>query len=154
MLKAHKGQKDKLGEPYRGHLIAVASIVKTIPSYSILSPEEKIITEVSALLHDIIEDTFITELHLRALRYSEETIEIINLLTYDKSVSREEYYKKIKNNKIARLVKFADISHNASNNRLKKLDKETQKRLKEKYAKAAEALLTPEEKDWFQSFIK
>jgi (p)ppGpp synthase/HD superfamily hydrolase len=154
MLKAHKEQKDKLGEPYAGHLIAVASIIKLIPSYQNLSQEEKILAETCALLHDIIEDTYITESHLEALRYPSEVIEVVKLLTYNKSESREYYYQKIKTNKIARIVKFADISHNASNDRIKKLNHETQERLTIKYAKAAEALLSKDEQNWFRLFIK
>jgi (p)ppGpp synthase/HD superfamily hydrolase len=154
MLKAHKEQKDKLGEPYKAHLIAVASILKLLPSYEALSEEEKILSETCALLHDIIEDTFITEKHLEALRYPAQVIEVVKLLTYNKSESREDYYQKIKANKIARLVKFADISHNASFDRIKKLDDETQIRLNIKYAKASEALLSRDEQEWFKSFIK
>lgn len=154
MLKAHDKQKDKIGEPYTAHLIAVASIIKIIPLYKSLSQEEKTLAEVCAFLHDIVEDTFITEKHLEALRYPKDVRDIVALLTYDKSESREDYYEKIKTNKIARLVKFADISHNASHERITKLNNETQIRLKKKYSQAAKALLSKEEQKWFKDFIK
>ena len=44
---AHAGQTDKAGQPYLTHPVAVAGKVRT--------PEEKI----TALLHDVLEDTFV-----------------------------------------------------------------------------------------------
>lgn len=68
-----------------------------------------------ALLHDVVEDTHITLETLSQL-FSKEIVEAVSLLTYTKSVTRDEYLKKIKNNKLAKIVKIADATFNMNEN--------------------------------------
>ena len=53
-IKAHDGQRRKYtGEPYSTHPIGVSKIIETIPDHT---PE----MVAAALLHDVVEDTYIT----------------------------------------------------------------------------------------------
>ena len=121
--EAHKGQVDKAGIPYINHPLTVASLVDT--------EEEKIV----ALLHDTIEDTNITEQDLLNYGFSNKIVEAVKLLTHNKNVPYMDYIAKIKDNKLARKVKIADLTHNSDLSRLKEITEKDKKRY-EKYQKA------------------
>lgn len=121
--EAHKGQVDKAGVPYINHPLTVASLVDT--------EEEKIV----ALLHDTIEDTNITEQDLLNYGFSNKIVEAVKLLTHNKNVPYMDYIAKIKDNKLARKVKIADLTHNSDLSRLKEITEKDKKRY-EKYQKA------------------
>lgn len=102
-------QVDKAGVDYIYHPLAVAKMCD--------DPKEKIV----ALLHDVLEDTYVTEEELRETGFSEEIIDAIKLVTHKRDVSiaddKEEYklyIKKLKEvgNQIAINVKIADLTHN------------------------------------------
>lgn len=120
---AHKGQKDKVGKDYINHPIMVSSMCTTL--------EAKIV----GLLHDVVEDTNITLEYLKEF-FSNDIIEAIDLVTKRYPIDINLYYKNIKNNKIAREVKIADLTHNMDLSRFEK-DKITQYDLDrtEKYRK-------------------
>lgn len=120
---AHKGQVDKAGVEYINHPLKVASLV--------YNEKEKIV----ALLHDTIEDTYITEQHLIDYGFSNEIIEAVKVLTHSKDVPYMDYIQKIKGNKLARKVKIADLTHNSDLSRLKEVTEKDIKRY-EKYKKA------------------
>ena len=65
---AHHGQTDNSGIPYIEHPKKVASFLD--------SEEDKII----AMLHDVIEDTFLTEEDLRPV-FGDKIVDIVVLLT-------------------------------------------------------------------------
>ena len=96
---AHSGQKDKTGKEYINHPIAVSKMCNTIE------------TKIVGLLHDVVEDTNVTIDYLKQF-FSREIIEAIDLLTKREPLDIKEYYRKIKENKIAKEVKLADLSHN------------------------------------------
>ncbi len=103
---AHKDQVDKTGLPYIYHPLHLA--------YQ-LEDEYEIVT---ALLHDVVEDTSYTFEDLKQLGFPNEVIEALHYLTHDPSVSYENYIKKIKQNKLARKVKQEDLKHNSDLSRL------------------------------------
>jgi (p)ppGpp synthase/HD superfamily hydrolase len=122
--KAHKDQFDKIGEPYILHPIRVM--------LSLSSPIERIV----AILHDVLEDTDITDKDLFLYGYSEKIIDAIKSVS---KVDGEKYFDFIKRcceNKIGINVKRADISDNMSPIRLYKLDVNKRIQLREKYVKA------------------
>lgn len=125
--KAHRGQVDKGGVEYINHPLTVASLVNT--------ENEKIV----ALLHDTIEDSTITEQDLVNFGFSNEIVKSVKLLTHKKNVPYFEYLKPIKQNKIARNVKIADLIHNSDLSRLKVITQKDLERNK-KYKKALEFL--------------
>lgn len=106
--KAHSGQVDKVGEDYICHPMTVASICG-----------EDISAVIVALLHDVAEDTDLTLDYLQKnVPLTEEEVQALKLLTHDKNIPYPEYIKKIKNNPLARKVKFCDLEHNLDFSRL------------------------------------
>lgn len=123
---AHKGQVDIGGHSYIGHPEYVANSVGCLEQKSI------------AWLHDVLEDTELTEDDLRQLGFTESIIHSVKLLTRDKEMDYEEYLWRIKTDNNARIVKLADLEHNMDTSRLgRKLKKKDKDRL-EKYTKAVE----------------
>ena len=129
--EAHEGQVDKSGEPYILHPQAVANMVQTWG----YGPEYR----AAAYLHDVLEDTNVTEAELRAL-FPEVVADAVVALTHRKGETRKAYYERVKRNEIALIVKRADVWHNGLEERLAALNPATQARLRRKYAEAKEVL--------------
>lgn len=124
--QAHAGQADKAGEPYIGHVSRVAMSV---------APQEPVFIA-AALLHDVVEDSGVTLDELAAEGFPPEVVAAVRLLTRQKDVSPEEYYRQIRSNPIALAVKLSDIADNADPKRLARLDTPTRQRLVTKYRNA------------------
>lgn len=124
--RAHAGQTDKAGYPYLHHPMHLAE--QMTDEYAACA----------ALLHDVMEDTDVSDQELSRVM-PEEVMEALRLLTHDESVPYLDYVRAIKQNPIARAVKLADLKHNSD---LSRLDEVTPKALErvQKYA-AAMALL-------------
>lgn len=118
--KGHEGQMDKGGQPYILHPIRVMLQCETI--------EEKTV----AMLHDLLEDTFITAEDLRQESFPEEIIEAVLLLTREKDADYMAYIARICENRLAARVKLADLTDNMDLNRLPGLTRRDFERL-EKY---------------------
>jgi (p)ppGpp synthase/HD superfamily hydrolase len=125
---AHHGQTDMDGVPYIFHPIAVAEQMTT---------QDGIVT---ALLHDLIEDTPITLNNLAAQGISNEVLEALCLLTHVNDESYEDYLRRIRENPLALSVKRADLAHNSRADRLENLPSETAVYLRNKYAFAVRIL--------------
>lgn len=124
---AHKNQLDKSGLPYILHPYHLAEQMTT---------ENEIIT---ALLHDVIEDSDYTIKDLIEYNFNSEIIEAVRLLTHDKpkmnNFEYEEYILKIKTNPLATKIKLADLKHNADLTRLESTtDKDINRTKRYKYA--------------------
>ena len=99
----HKGQKRIGGDDYITHPIAVSQIVK--------EQGFDINYQITALFHDLLEDTDTTEEEI--LKYGNpEILAAVNLLTKKKGYVMAEYIGAIKENPIAFAVKTADRLHN------------------------------------------
>ena len=127
-FEAHKEQTDKAGLPYVFHPFHLAEQM----------PDEE--TTVTALLHDVIEDTPSTLQDLRGMGFSEAVLDALALMTHDESVPYPDYVAALRPNRIARTVKLADLRHNSDLTRLDTVDEKALKRI-EKY-KAAIRLLS------------
>lgn len=103
---AHAGQFDKGGYPYIFHPYHLAEQMDT---------ENETIT---AILHDICEDTDITFEDLKRAGFSEEVICALKLLTREDGMDYYEYIKRLASNDIARKVKIADLIHNMDESRV------------------------------------
>ena len=119
---AHKGQVDKAQMPYILHPLRVMNLVDTI--------EEKIV----AVLHDVIEDTDTTREELLEF-LNEELVDSIVALSKGENEEYEKYLIRVKNNKIARKVKLADLKDNMNLDRLEHIEMRDMKRYM-KYRKA------------------
>ena len=125
--KAHAGQKDKAGKDYITHPETVASLVDT--------KELKAI----AWLHDVLEDSNMTEEDLLAAGIPAGIVEIVKILTHKKGETYREYIEHIAQNRKATLVKIADLTHNSDLSRIPEPTMEDVLR-REKYLRYLEML--------------
>lgn len=106
-VNAHFGQKDKQGQPYILHPLRVMMQMET--------DEEKM----AAVLHDVLEDTEVTQEDLIAQGFPEKVIEAVLCLTRKEDEEKDyregykEYVVRCKSNEIARKVKMADLRDNS-----------------------------------------
>lgn len=96
--KYHSGQKRLNGEPYIYHLLRVMLKMKT--------EEERI----AAVLHDILEDTDVTEEDLLKMGCDEHTVTVISHLSRMAHESYEDYIKSLNYNEIP--IKIEDLQDN------------------------------------------
>lgn len=108
--KAHEGQFRKGGEiPYITHPQRVAKRV-----------EGDLEAQAVAWLHDVLEDTDVTEEELRASGIPENVIEAVKALTKSKEIPYPEYLEKVRANELAKKVKIQDMLDNLSDKPSKK----------------------------------
>lgn len=129
--EAHAGQTDKLGVEYIEHPRRVAARLDEFREQAV------------AWLHDVVEDTDVTEDDLRTAGLDEEIVEAVLLLT--RTEGDDHYYARIAASPLARSVKLADIADNADPERVAQLDEDTRTRLAAKYRHARRALGAEEE---------
>lgn len=126
---AHLNQYDLSGIPYIFHSYHIAEQMKDEISICV------------ALLHDVIEDTYIEIKDIENI-FPKEVIENLKLLTLTKDIEYFEYINQIKTNPIAKAVKLADIEHNLDQSRINnKISENKLIRMKNKYEKAKRILL-------------
>jgi len=137
---AHEGQVDKAGKPYFEHVQTVSELASEI----ILSWNEEyddflFQAKIVGYLHDVMEDTSHTIDDLRKLELPSECILAIDTLTKRKGQDYNNYLSKVKLDKLAIVVKIADLTHNSD---LSRLDSITPADLArhEKYIKAIDFL--------------
>jgi len=128
--RAHRGQFDKAGIPYIGHLERVASYVDPANPVAMTA----------ALLHDSIEDTSLTAQDLLEHGIPAGAIEAIELLTRRPEQTPEDYYQAISEHPLAREVKLADLADNSDPVRLALLPDSVRAHLTQKYSAAYRAL--------------
>lgn len=122
--KAHDGQLDKAGQPYIYHPLRVMLYAEG---------DEKV--KCAAVLHDVMEDSPITENYLKKEGFDDEIITALKLLTRSEEQDYFEYVKNLKSNPIAKAVKLADLKDNMDMSRIKEPKERDFLRL-EKYKKA------------------
>lgn len=125
---AHRNQVDKAGKAYILHPLTVSQK---------LSNETDMIV---GLLHDVLEDTDITEATIRNL-FGDEIADALVAMTHMPGVPYEDYVRGIAQNPVSRRVKIADLEHNMDMSRLHEVTQKDLKRL-EKYQRAKEYLLS------------
>lgn len=119
---AHFGQKDKAGDDYINHPLRV--------SFGLSGAEAAV-----ALLHDVVEDTQFTLDDLAGEGFSKAIVSGVNAMTRKDGESYEAFVRRAGRNKIARVVKMADLRDNMNLLRLPELTDEDLQRVK-KYHKA------------------
>ena len=132
---AHQGQVDKSGVPYVFHPLHLA---------------EQMDDEIccfAALLHDVVEDTCVTQADLEKL-FPPAVTDAVKLLTHDDTVPYEAYVRAIAADPVARRVKLADIAHNSDQSRMAGCEGISEAKrlyLKNKYERARRILLEASE---------
>lgn len=96
--KAHSEQVDKANKPYILHPLRVMLKMDT---------QEEMMT---AVLHDIVEDTDVTIDDLK--EYPESVVEAVRIMTHDAGEEYFAYVARCKDNVIAKKVKLADATDN------------------------------------------
>jgi (p)ppGpp synthase/HD superfamily hydrolase len=94
---------------------------------------------VTAVLHDLLEDTDTTVNELAAARFSQAVIDAVVALTRCPEQTYEEYIEVVAQNRLARVVKLADLADNLANNRQLPSTPEVQERIL-RYERAIERL--------------
>ena len=110
----HGEQLRRSGEPYIIHPVQVAYILST------LGLDESTIC--AALLHDVIEDTDVTEDYLLKIGLSKRIVDAVIALTRSEDIDYQEYIKNLGSNPLAKEVKLADLEHNMDLKRLPTLE--------------------------------
>src|SRR5437879_3593735 len=93
--QAHRGQVDKVGEPYVLHALRVMLRLDSEPA------------RIAGVLHDVLEDTPHTAANLRALGYSDAILETLDCLTHRADESYDAYVARVETNPLAVRVKLA-----------------------------------------------
>jgi (p)ppGpp synthase/HD superfamily hydrolase len=130
--EAHAAQRDKAGRPYAEHLQAVAEGVRARGG-----SEEQI---AAGWLHDSVEDDALSREWLAAAALPRSVKDMVLALTKRRGEELREYTARILATPGARLVKEADLAHNADPARLAVLDEATRARLTAKYAQVRRLL--------------
>lgn len=163
---AHKGQTDKAGKDYFDHPRRVFENVSQIPSFSELSEQKQLDTQIGAWLHDVLEDSGDNEFgqilpsDLGEWGFTANQIWICDDLNRNPTIiegKREfgSYMVQIMAREESRLVKIAD---SADNNNLSRINAVIEARNEpfdqsKNEATRAALQLTPEENEWFEQSI-
>ena len=133
---AHAGQVDKAGKPYFMHVEKVSRTVGSlINSWNQPSCDFFLKARIVGYLHDIVEDTKITIADLRENEIPPACILAIEAITKSGGIEYQDYLANVKRNKLAAVVKIADMMHNSDLTRLEQITEEDFIR-REKYLKA------------------
>jgi (p)ppGpp synthase/HD superfamily hydrolase len=122
-VEAHRGQKDKSGQPYILHPLRVM--------FSCDSETEWIV----AVLHDVVEDTGRSFDDLRRMGYGDEVLSALDCVTKSNGEPYSCFMERAASNPVARNVKLADLNDNLDMRRLRSVKPKDVKRLR-KYVTA------------------
>jgi (p)ppGpp synthase/HD superfamily hydrolase len=128
--KAHAGQYDKAGRAYIEHLIRVRDALESYGEDA----------QVAGVLHDALEDTYLTAVDLAAEDVPHHVIAVIESVTKIPGESYMELVARAAAHPLGRIVKLADNFDNSDEERLALLDPDTAARLRKKYARARKVL--------------
>ena len=107
--EAHQDQLDKASEPYIEHVLRV--------SHQGDNQNERVV----GLLHDVVEDSDYTIMHLATAGFPDNIILAVDAITKRAGESYDDYISRVKNNEIARKVKLYDLTDNLDLKRLKSI---------------------------------
>lgn len=122
-VEAHRGQRDKAGEPYVLHPLRVMFACRTE------------VERIGAVLHDVVEDTGRTPNDLKKMGYSDEVLAALDGVTKRDGEEYEQFVDRAAANPVPRVVKIADIEDNPDLRRLATVGPKDADRM-QKYVKA------------------
>ena len=132
----HDGQVDKAGEPYILHPLSVMFRVRKAGA--------DILTQIAAVLHDVLEDTETTAEEIEE-QFGPEVAAAVIALTREPGESYQAYIQRTAMNSIARRVKVADLEDNLDLRRSSwastAKENETLLSLRRRYVTALKALM-------------
>jgi (p)ppGpp synthase/HD superfamily hydrolase len=135
-LAMHRGQRDKAGNDYfTAHL---TDVHRRTLLYGASEDEQA-----AAWLHDVVEDTAVTEEVLLDAGFSATTLLIVHLMTRRDGEAERVYYSRLRAFEPARRLKLeADVASNADPAKLARVAEPKRSELAAKYDKARR-LLSP-----------
>lgn len=116
-LIAHKGQTDKGGKPYILHPLRLMHQFTDEAA------------QVTALLHDVVEDSDYTLEQLRQKGIPDNILAALDCLTHRPHENYDQYIQRILPNPLARKVKLADLQDNMRITRIAQLKPKDLERL-------------------------
>jgi (p)ppGpp synthase/HD superfamily hydrolase len=152
--EAHKGQVDKTGADYIDHPVSVSGLVSLLPSFHELSDEDRRTAVLTAVLHDVLEDTTETVESLLSAGVPENVVRIVQILTKNRKEDLGTYHNRVVADPIARCVKTADLLHNNLPQRKKGLTDTTAIRLGLKYGVAIPRIVSKTDENVFYSIVE
>lgn len=126
--QAHEGQHDKTGAPYILHPLRVMLKMTTEAA------------RITAVLHDLIEDTDWTIERLRHEGFHGDILAALDCLTRQNGEEYEKFIARVKLNPLAIKIKIADLEDNLDVSRLNGVTEADAERL-EKYKQALQMLI-------------
>jgi (p)ppGpp synthase/HD superfamily hydrolase len=105
-VQYHKGQVDKMGQPYILHPLRVMARCQGVEAQMV------------AIMHDLVEDTPVTPEMLLAEGFSQAVVDGLLGVTRRKRESYREFVLRARENPLARAVKLADLEDNLDLRRL------------------------------------
>lgn len=135
--KAHAGQLDKSGDLYTNHLREVSNALMPFG----------LVAQAAGVLHDILEDTDVTEADLLNSGVPQRVVDIVKIVSRDKSTTYQEWVREvICQDYDAALVKLADNAHNSDIARFKDPSIKVHP-MHDRYFRARQSLLNVVSKD-------
>ncbi|MFN7140244.1 MAG: GTP pyrophosphokinase [Limisphaerales bacterium] len=116
-MEAHRGQKDKNGQPYILHPLRMMMRAS--------KAEEKMV----AVLHDVVEDSDWTLKDLKKEGFPRAVIEAVDHLTKREGEEYDDFVTRAASHPVARAVKLLDLEDNMNVLRFKKVDEKTLEKL-------------------------
>ena len=105
-VQYHKGQVDKMGQPYILHPLRVMARCQGVEAQMV------------AIMHDLVEDTPVTPEMLLAEGFSQQVVDGLLGVTRRKGESYRDFVLRARENPLARAVKLADLEDNLDLRRL------------------------------------
>lgn len=115
---AHRGQKDKAGNPYILHPLRIMLKMDTLERMMI------------AVLHDVIEDSHWTLGNLRDEGFSPTVIKGVDALTRRRGERYQSYIERVKRHPLVIPIKLGDLEDNMNMLRLKEVNQKDLERMK------------------------
>ena len=132
VLKLFNDKNDKSGIPYIVHLMKV---YQGVDDYN-----EKI----TALMHDVVEDTEVTLDDLKEIGYPSDILEMLDYLTKRKGEYYPDYIDRIISSGNIHIlnIKLSDLRHNMDSNRIKNPTMNDYERINKRYLPAYNKIQT------------
>lgn len=127
-VTCHRGQTDKVGQPYILHPLRVMLAVHGDAA------------QMAAVLHDVVEDCGVTVADLRERGYPDDVIEAVDCLSRREGESYEAFIERLLPNPLARRIKLADLEDNLNVRRLPTVTEKDRERLNRYLAARARLL--------------
>ncbi len=116
--QAHRGQQDKYGMPYFGHVSRVVANCATA------------FDKTCAALHDVVEDTSVSLDHLREQGIPSRVVAVVDTLTRRAGETYDDYLRRVEADPRAWRIKLADLTDNMDLRRVPQLADEVEVRLR------------------------